>query len=167
MTKFPLLLLAQHWALKLKVALWVTEPLHSKWNAAPDAELNFLLSCHLKSNNDLFRCHLHRVCLPSKTFCDLDCSVTTTEIPISQKWHIQATGGWTQGQLQVWGPRGWYVKDFSYQQSWDTNSFQIRRRKDVQCIFWLSHALFPGKSASPVQLNLEKRNMMFSFQINC
>lgn len=126
------------------------------------AEFLTLLS-FIKNNNDLCRCHLCRVCLPPKTFCDLNCLVTTTEIPISQKCHIQATGGWAQGQVQVWMPREWYLKDSSYQQSWDTNFFQITRWEDVQCIFWLSRALFPRKSASPVQLNLEeKRHVVFS-----
>lgn len=99
-------------AFKMKCCSW--------WRA----EFLTLLS-FVKNNNDLCRLHLCRVCLASKTFCSLDCLVTTTENPISQKWHIQATGGRAQGQLEVWVPKGSYVKYSSYKLC------QIARQEDV------------------------------------
>lgn len=116
-TKFPLVLLAQHWALVLKVAPWVTEPLQSKQNAPPDAELGFFLCCHLRQITMISADAIHAgLYLSPKPFYDLDCLATTTKMPTSWQWHIQGTGSW------VTGGRRWARGQLK---------FCVRRREDT------------------------------------
>ena len=113
---------------------------------------------------------------PAKAFCDLNCLATTTEMLTSCQWHSQATGSgvtWgrrqTQVQLKVWGCREKVYKGVLLPAvlGYGASFLQIVRLENLQCIVWLSHVGFLTKSVLPNQLNLEERNMLFSFQLKC
>lgn len=134
------------------------------------------VSLFVKNNNDVCRCHPHGSVPSPKSFCNVDCLATTTEVPISWEWHIQATGSWvTWGRRWAQGhPKFWVCREKIHKGlllpavlGYGGSFFQIARWEDLQCIFWLFHAIFLTKSGSPTELNLEERNMLFSFQLNC